>query len=141
MHPKHTHQKYPHQSLFEILESLTVNISSDDLEKAIKERKAIILPIDFELVSYITEINTIKEKKFFLKIDICDSTEKKLNETKNTIGLQKNLKRLRTRVRFNNLPITEEGIYIFKVSTKNKEKDSYKTVAKIPLEIVITKNI
>jgi hypothetical protein len=128
-------------SLLEILEKLTVDFNAvTPVPTPTTLPNEFAMPFDFELVSMISDISE-KNKNPFVKIELFNAQKEKIGETENKLEIPAGAKKLRSRAIFNAIKIKGEGVYSFKVNLKENEKDTYKQVAEIPLEVEIKKHM
>jgi len=120
-------------SIMDCLEELRINVPED------KKNDKLLLPIEYEIVSFWLNENNNKDNNFFLKIDLYDPNEKKLGEFVNLFTFPKDKKRLRTRIITKGLPFTKEGIYTFVVMLKEKRNKPYTEIISLPLDVYINK--
>ncbi len=99
------------------------------------EKKEAIL-INFELVSFWKKLISKEEKIHFeTMIKILDPEGEVLHTIPQTIEMKENIERFRSRIKFNAMPFTKPGGYIFQINVK-KEKE-FIEIGRIPLQIKI----
>lgn len=127
-------------SLFEILEKITISPNAvQSVPPTTDLPDEFMIHFDFELVSMISDVAG-KNKNPFVKIEIFNAKNEKLGETESKIEVPAGAKNMRSRIIFDAIKIKGAGMYSFKVNLKENEKDIYKQVTDIPLEIEILKS-
>lgn len=98
-----------------------------------KEGKAAI-PFNFELINF-----WVKEKedevKLNVKTEIIDPSSKIIATSINSSPFPAKVKRLRTRLKIQGLPVTENGKYNFRVSYSINEESRFNVVSELPLDV------
>ena len=70
-----------------------------------------------------------------IRIKVVDPTGKTIQESLSQIVFPKAMKRFRFRMNFNGISLTVPGQYCILVENKTPEKDQFKKLAEIPLDI------
>jgi hypothetical protein len=120
-------------SLFNCVEELSLII-----DKTKAPRGNLVIPIEFQLVSFWTVENSNKDNTLEMKGELIDSNGKILNKFENKFNIKKGISRFRNRTNFQGLPITEAGRYIIKMMQKNEDKKEFEIVTELPLDIKIS---
>ncbi len=119
-------------SLHGVLEEISSLLTP--VGKEFKKQEKIIIPFNYEIVSYwIKDLD--RDIKMDVKVKIIDPKGKELSEAVNSSVFPKESKRLRTRMKIQGLPVTENGRYIFTISLKTDNEKDYKQVSMLPLDI------
>ncbi|HWY80282.1 MAG TPA: hypothetical protein VNW29_08040 [Candidatus Sulfotelmatobacter sp.] len=125
-------------SLNEVMEQIALDLKLK--EQDAKNVKTINLPLEFEVVSMLFK-ETKKLTKADLKVEFINPQNKIFNTIAQTFEMPETMRRMRTRIRVLGLAVEESGDYIFRVSLKEEEDKTYKTVAEVPLEVHVNKII
>jgi hypothetical protein len=123
-------------SLNDVFEQLSINIDAS-ANKSIKTK--INIPVEFEVVSM--WLNTTGQKIFKAEMEVNFVTPEGtiINSLKQNIEVSNMARRLRTRLKSLGLGVGDSGTYTFEVKIKEYGEDKFKTVAKIPLEVIVNK--
>lgn len=103
----------------------------------IQKPEKIALPLSYEIVSFWTK-EVDKEVNLSIKITLVDPKGNQLEEILNNAIFPKESMRLRTRFKIQGLPVSENGIYLFKVSLRIEKNKEFKIASEIPLEVKYT---
>ena len=120
-------------SIDEVLEKVTLTVKKEsDTKEA--EQGGFIFPLAYELMSF---FQVEGQKKWEMKLEYLNSKGKLL--TQNTYPLESPEKstRFRYKVQISGLSVKENGDYLFRISLRSTEKDEFKVVAEIPLEVEV----
>ena len=109
--------------------------SVDDL------KNKLVIPAEFQLVSYWLTENTAQENILEIRGELIDPKGVVLNIFENKHEIKKGVLKFRNRTNIQGLPITTEGRYVFKVSQKKFGKKDYQVVAELPFDVKIAFNI
>ena len=120
-------------SLFECLEQISAVIG---VKKA-KAKDKLVIPIDFQIVSFWTDEDSSKDRKFQVEIRLFDSDHKVLENFPGEYIFKKGIIRFRSRIIVHGLPVTKKGRYLFKVQYR-RGSGKYKEVAELPLDINVS---
>lgn len=125
-------------SLNNILEEIQIKKNVNNLvsksDRNSNKREAVLL--NFELVSFWKKFIPKEEKIHFKTlIKVIDPKGENLHEILQTIEMKENIERFRSRIKFNALPFTEVGEYIFQINAKDGKE--FIEVGKIPLQVKI----
>ena len=123
-------------SLFECIEELNFKI---DKNKAIDGDK-LIMPIEFQLVSFWVSEDINKEDIIDVEIQLVDPNKKVLSLFKNNISVKKGVQRFRNRLNIQGLPVTKSGRYKYNVMQRKEGEKIYKIVSELPFDIKIDSN-
>lgn len=126
-------------SLIDVFESLTININIPSTKKDIAKIKDINLPVNYEIVSLWLRENEKKQEELLTRVDFetPSGIQKVLVEKELILPLDK--QRMRDIIRIQGIVVNETGLYKFIVKSKDKDKSAFKTIAELPLEIVINR--
>ena len=122
-------------SLFNCIEELKLIV---DKTKAPINNK-LIIPTNFQIVSYWTMENCLRENLIEIKGEFVDPKGIILNEYKNSFKIKKGVKRFRNRTKMQGMSITESGRYYYKIWQKIKDK--FELVSELPLDINLSYKI
>lgn len=125
-------------SLFDVFESLKVSLSIPKQKKA-PPLKKINLPVDYQIVSLWTH-DQKKQNKIKTKIIFENPRGEKTNLVDKDLILPADKKRMRDIIKIQGIVLEESGTYIFEIMVKMNKNKRFKSVARLPLEIVINKN-
>lgn len=119
-------------SLFGVLEQATITITS---KKELKEIS--VIPMDFDLASFWVDEDgrADKQRDIQMLIEISGPDKKKTELSKQKIEVKKGIKRMRTFNHFDGIKFRGPGIYKFVI--KHKVGGNYRTVAEVPLEVIV----
>lgn len=120
-------------SLFNCVEELSLIIDKTKAPKG-----DLVIPIEFQLVSFWTVENSNKDNVLEMKGELIDPNGKTLNKFENKFNIKKGVLRFRNRTNFQGLPITEAGRYIIRMMQKNEGKKEFEIVTELPLDIKIS---
>lgn len=120
-------------SLFNCIEEISLEV---DAAKAPKDNK-IILPAEFQLVSFWIIDNEKEGNLLDLKVELIDPDKTILNQFGNIFPLKKGSLRFRNRINIQGLPITKAGRYTFKIYKKEQDKKDYEEISELPLDVKI----
>lgn len=105
--------------------------------KTPRKQEKIVIPLSYEIISFWTkEID--KEVNLDIKIALVDPKGNQLEELTNNLIFPKESKRLRTRFRIQGLPVSVNGIYLFRVSLKLQKEKRFTIISEVPLEVEYT---
>jgi len=121
-------------SLIDVLEGIQANYKPKDGDQ--NNGHPTVIPVDFEVISFFEDIDTSKELRFKIKIDIIAPGNVVNSGSENEVVLPIGPKRLRQRSRINGFPVTVSGSYRMVVKIK-QDKEEFKTVAELPLDVTI----
>jgi hypothetical protein len=122
-------------SLTDCLEQIRVNRPNGPDGKSRVDK--FIIPIDFETVHLFSRLDTGKEGSFELKTDILAPGEIEIGTNTQNITFPAGPKRIRQITRTNGLPVSVSGIYWFVISIKETGENKFRSVAKLPLQVLI----
>jgi len=120
-------------TLVNVLETLNIEGSIDDLTKVSKSKKGNIFPYNLSIVSLWAREDEKGDVNFIFKLEIEDPEGEIIAENEREVPLNSQHKRTRTRINMNGIKITSPGDYIFRIS--KKINDDYIICAEVPLEI------
>jgi hypothetical protein len=123
-------------SLFNCVEEMSLVVDSNKFS----EGKKIIIPAEFQLISFWTREGELKEEKLELKGEFVNPDGEVLSSFNNTITIKKEAPRFRNRTNIKGLPVNKEGRYYLKVWQKAKEED-FSLKAELPVDVKINYQI
>lgn len=119
-------------SLIGLLEELNSVVTP--LTGKYKKGDKVAIPFNFELINFWIK-DEEEEIKLNIKIEIIDPSRKVLATSVNSSPFPAKMKRLRTRMKIQGLPVTENGRYTFKVSNSLGEESKFVIVSELPLDV------
>lgn len=119
-------------SLIGLLEELNSVITP--LNGKYKKGDKLAIPFNFELINFWIK-DQEKGIKLNIKIEIIDPTSKIIATSTNSSIFPAKNKRLRTRMKIQGLPVTENGRYNFRVSYSEGEGSKSVIVSELPLDV------
>ena len=99
----------------------------------------IIVPINFEIVSYLTRSDSNDEERIPFKAELLNAEMDKISEFQTKIVFPKNSNKLRSRAKVNGILIRGEGKYVFMIYLEIEKDKKPELVAELPLEIKFLK--
>lgn len=125
-------------SLFNVLEKLEVNAQvKSSTEKGLPD--LINVPVDYQIVNLWKYFGAKKDKKISTRVDLVDPANTTRTIVEKELHLPTSKTGMREIVRIQGIPLTNSGVYVFKVMKKEKSDRKYTTVAELPLEVVINR--
>ncbi len=126
-------------SLYNVIERITVTVSSTVVEKAKADNsKGLLTPIDFEVVSRFRKKTESKTTTFDIRLRLLSPDSRILmTSVEQRIAMREGIRNMRVRNRFNALPVEKSGDYIIIIDVKEIEETHYNEVGRIPLEIIV----
>ncbi len=121
-------------SLLDCIEQMQVNVPVQ--KSKIEKGKKLNAPIEFDFVSAWIRENTSKVAEFEMKLELYSPKKKKLIDYSKIFFIPEKKKRLRTRIALKGMPIDLSGEYVFRVTSKEKNREQRKE-AEIPFDVVI----
>jgi len=130
-------------SIIDVFEELLVNVSQTlkTKELPVSELSVMNVSIPYEIVSLWLRDRSDVNEKINIKIVLIDPKKKEIQTIDQPMELKAGSIRYRTRVKINGIAITIPGHYTVQVKIKEENKDNYRLIAELPLEVKITKNI
>lgn len=126
-------------SLFDVVEKIEAGVEVESIERLKNEGKGIlVIPIDLELVSYITDIDSSKGKGIEMKLTVLSSNGEQIQESLSKFDTPENTRNMRIVMRIQGMPVKEKGIYLLKVWLKENIGKDFVSVAEIPVEVDLT---
>jgi hypothetical protein len=126
-------------SLFDVVEKVEAGVEVESLEKLKNEGKGIlVIPINFELVSYISNIDPDKDSAIEMKLTLVDPKGTQLQESLPKFDMPEKIKNMRVRMGVQGMTVNESGVYLFKVWLKENKDKKFVNVAEIPVEVDLT---
>lgn len=122
-------------SVFKCVEGIKLEIDKTKLSKD----NGIIIPANFQLISFWAITDSTKKNSCEIKIELIDPKSKVLREFVNTLETKAGEARLRNITKINGLQITESGRYYYQVSQKKANK--FVVVSRLPLDLELSYRI
>ncbi len=119
-------------SIFSCVEEISLTL---DKQKMPADAK-VIIPANFQMVSFWSREDGQKEDDLKIKIELLGPAGELLNQFNNNFKLNSGVLRFRNRINISGLPISGDGRYYLKIWQENGE-DS-KLVAELPLDVKIS---
>ena len=119
-------------TLVDCIEQVNVSLKKDTT----KDRQMFFIPMNFELVSLYYDEKINKERKVEIYLELQDATKKKLKDFTMNFTMPKMARRLRNRIKIDSLPVTSEGLYLFKMKFREKGKKKYQVID-VPLDVFV----
>lgn len=120
-------------TLSEVLEQINIGLD--------KSGKTFTAPVNILFDCEVVSMWVKNEKKIFsgeLKIDFCNPKGDLVKDHVYPFEMLPEIKRLRTRIRFNGFPIEGAGVYSFEVYVREKGNNDFCLVSEIPMEVVVS---
>lgn len=125
-------------SINDVLEQLGIDVK---IKKGNEDKVNVVnVPIEFEVVSMWVKDNK-SSFKGTVHVEIIDPLGKVVKTFEQPLEMQEAMKRMRARLRVMGMAIEQSGDYTFRVTIKEENDKSYKTVAELPLEVNLKKEI
>jgi hypothetical protein len=121
-------------SLLDVVEELTFTVNGKQVRPP--EGTAMLMPFHHEIVSQWTKEEG-EEQNFVLQVDFVDPSGKQLGNIKSSNSFPPNFKRTRTIIKVDQIPVTTDGKYYFKISIDDPTESNKKLITQIPIEIKI----
>lgn len=121
-------------SLYDCLEEVNVNTQN-------KPGVAINLPINFEVVSFLSDSETKGNRKLTIRAQIIDPNGKQINQFGGELFFKDGSKRLRSRLKIQGLTLIESGLYIMRLHFEGIDGVDFMADCDLPLEINISYKI
>lgn len=124
-------------SLLNIFEQLSadVSISAPD-----KKHARVNIPIKYEIVSLWAKSGN-KKVSVKVEVEVVDPQGKKLKNFIQELEFPAKMRRMRSRLRIMGMLLTVPGDYKYKVKIREENQDEYVTVAELPLQVDLKKEI
>lgn len=122
-------------SLLDVFEKVNIAIQKKDDMPKIPEETGILLPFEVELVSF---FEVIKDEKSEATTEFINPSGEIVLTQSYAIKAESGSKRMRSKLKLSNLPVKENGTYIFRVSITGGNIKKPAIVAEIPLDVEIT---
>lgn len=116
-------------SIFNCVEEIRLEI---DKAKMPQDDK-LVIPLNIQLVSFWSIDDYHKENTSEIKIELIDPQGKLIRSFINILQSKKGNKRLRSIANIQGMPITENGLYHYRVLQKHGNE--FKLVSELPLEV------
>ena len=120
-------------SLFNCIEELDLVIDKTKVPSG-----NLVIPPEFQLVSFWTINNSNKESLLEIRIELIDPDGKVLNNFENKYPIKRGILRFRNRTNMQGMPITNAGRYTIKMMKKVEGKKQFETLVELPLDIKIS---
>lgn len=121
-------------SLFNCVEELSLVI--DNAQSTVEN---LVIPADFQLVSFWTVENPNRDNVLEIRGELVDPQGKTLNTFENRFEIKKGILRFRNRSNIQGLPITAAGRYLFRMMQRTA--NGFGIVSELPLDIKISYKI
>ncbi len=125
-------------SLRDIFEALQVGLKPNPANPPKNGKIDATVPVPYEVTSLITRRDTDNDIKIETEVTIFDPKGLETGKQNHNFVIPKGKRRMRIRMKNTGLRITGSGDYIFKISFKEEGQKLFKTVAEIPLEVIVT---
>ena len=123
-------------SLYDVFEQLTVDLKFKEQDK--DKLTKVTVPLEYEFVSlWYKQANSKFEGQF--KVDVWTPKGEIEKTFEQVFEMAPTMKRMRTRLRINGFVAEDSGIYLFKISYKEKNNNKYTEITDIPFEVNIKK--
>lgn len=126
-------------TISDVLEELKVDIKVQ--QKDADKLKLINIPLEFEIVSLWKKEDRNQHQKADSTIEVISPDGKLMKTFSQIVEMPVGMKRLRSRMKVMGFAIENEGEYIFKINIKEEGNKMYKTVAELPFEVHLNKEI
>lgn len=127
-------------TISDILEELKVDIKVE--QKDADSLKKINVPLEFEVVSlWKKEGEGNQHLEADSTIEVISPEGKQMTTFSQIVNMTPGMRRLRTMMRVMGFVVETEGEYIFKINIREKGNKMYKTVAELPLEVHLNKEV
>ncbi len=121
-------------SIFGCIEEMNVVIDKDK----IVENEKIVIPVEFQLVSYWIAEDSSVSNSLEIKGEFIDSSGLVLSSFENSQQIKPGSARFRHRVNIQGFPVTKEGRYYLKLWQKKLGgKKEFSLVAELPVDVKI----
>ncbi len=124
-------------SFFNVLERVNLNATRMAEARRQQDKEYVNVPFGFELTSLWWREEGGVDVKAGFKIGLVDPDERVLYIKEYPLTFDQDKKRIRIRVKINDLQVGPGGIYRFRVYFKGVNKDRFQTVAELPLEVAL----
>lgn len=128
-------------SLIDVFEELKVNYSTPSSVSNSLEVTRINVPISYEIVSLWLRDNYDKDENVEIRAIFIDPTGKELKSFDQSVVMKAKLIRYRTRLRVQGIGLTVPGIYTFEIKIKDNNRDNFRSVASVPLDVKMDKTV
>jgi|SRR3989344_2034895 len=126
-------------SINEVLEQLTVDLRLTEREAG--DFTHFQVPIEFEVINMWARDITEKKLHANLDIEVINPDGKTIKHFSHTFEVSPGVRRMRSRTRIHGFVIEKTGDYTFKVNIKENDQKTFKTVAELPLEVRLNKEV
>ncbi|MES2182697.1 MAG: hypothetical protein V4493_11445 [Pseudomonadota bacterium] len=121
-------------SINDIYEEITIDVDSAE---NIPKGQVLATPLPFEVTSTFYREDVSEEENRILKITVFDPEKNEIGKFENPVVFEKNMARLRTRIKSPVFGATDSGLYKFKVFLSNRDQRTYREVAEIPITVKV----
>jgi hypothetical protein len=121
-------------SLFSCLEEISVVLDKDKVQNS---NKKMIIPANFQLVSFWSIEDEQKDNILKTKVELVSPDGEVLNQFSNSFQVKAGTRRFRNRANIQGVPVIGEGRHFLKV-WQEKDGENYSLVAELPLDIKIS---
>lgn len=126
-------------TISDVLEELKIDIKVQ--QKDVDKLKLINIPLEFEVVSLWMKDDIQQHQKAESTIEVISPDGKQMKTFNQVIDIPAGMKRLRSKMQVMGFVVESEGEYIFQINIKEEGNKMYKTVAELPFEVHINKEI
>lgn len=126
-------------SIRDVFEALQVGLKPNPENPPKNDGKLeAVVPIPYEVTTLIARTDNEEETKVETEVVVFDPKGLEIGRHTHNFTIPKGKRRMRIRMKNTGLRIRESGDYIFKVSLREEDQKLFKTVAELPLEVVVT---
>lgn len=128
-------------TISDVLEELKIDIKVEEKDSA--NLKVITLPLEFEVVSmWLKDRKDIQSHlKADCDIEVISPIGKTMQNFAQKIEMPAGMRRMRTILRVIGFAVEDSGEYTLKINIKEEGYKTYKTVAELPLEVSLNKEV
>lgn len=120
-------------SLYDILEQLSISVKPE--KETVKKTVKINLPLEYEVVSLWVKQSSKDGFNGEIKLEIINPEGSVVKTFEQPFIIQDNKNRLRSRIRINGFVVDGSGVYLFRISYKEKQEKNFTQISEVPLEV------